>query len=157
LTSRRRLKRVDTVKVRWAGKRQFVGWDEAGHGVVMDASADHKGEGTGPRPIELVLYALAACTAMDIVSILEKKRQPASGLEIVVTGTQREDGFPHSYENVHIEYVVGGPGVTDEAVARAIELSEEKYCSVMGMFGPQVTVSTSHRVVERLPEPPAGA
>jgi putative redox protein len=69
---------VDTVRVRWAGNRQFVGWDSAGHGVVMDAGPGSKGEATGPRPIELVLYALAACTAMDIVSILEKKRQPAS-------------------------------------------------------------------------------
>jgi putative redox protein len=148
---------VDTVTVRWAGNRQFVGWDEAGHGVVMDAGPGYKGEGTGPRPIELVLYALAACTAMDVVSILEKKRQPASGLEIVVTGKQREDDFPHSYETVHIEYVVGGPGVTDVAVARAIELSEEKYCSVKGMFGPQVKVTTSHRIVERLPEPSPAA
>jgi putative redox protein len=156
LAWRRSLKNVDTVTVRWAGNRQFVGWDEAGHGVVMDAPVGGKGEGTGPRPIELVLYALAACTAMDIVSILEKKRQPASGLEILVTGTQRADDYPHSYETIHIEYVVSGPDVTDAAVARAIELSEEKYCSVKGMFGPQVAVTTSHRLVDRLPEPAGG-
>ncbi len=125
-----------------------MGWDEAGHGIVMDALSASKGEGTGPRPIELVLYGLAGCTAMDVVSILEKKRQPASSMELVVTGVQREDEYPHSYESIHIEYTVKGAGVTPEAVRRAIELSEDKYCSVKGMFGPQVTVTTSFNVVE---------
>lgn len=139
---------MDTVRVRWSGNRQFIGWDEAGHGVVMDAPAAYKGEGTGPRPVELVLYALAACTGMDVVSILEKKRQPFTGVEIVVDGTQREDDFPHYYETVSIEYVVSGHGVDPAAVERAIELSEEKYCSVKGMFGPQVVVTASFRIVE---------
>jgi putative redox protein len=139
---------MDTVRVRWAGNRQFVGWDAYGHGIVMDARPENKGEGTGPRPIELVLYGLAACTAMDVVSVLEKKRTPASSLEIVVSGTQREDGYPHNYEDIAIMYVVSGTGVTEAAVARAIELSEEKYCAVKGMFGPQVRVTTSFRVVD---------
>jgi putative redox protein len=139
---------MDTVRVRWAGNRQFVGWDQYGHGIVMDARPENKGEGTGPRPVELVLYGLAACTAMDIVSVLEKKRMPASSLEIVVNGTQREDDYPHHYEDIDIAYIVSGRGVTDAAVARAIELSEEKYCAVKGMFGPQVRVTTSFRVVE---------
>lgn len=139
---------MDTVRIRWAGNRQFVGWDDAGHGVVMDAKADFKGEGTGPRPVELVLYGLGACTAMDVVSVLEKKRMPPAHVEVIVTGTQREDDYPHYYETVNIEYVVSGHGVTEAAVARAIELSEDKYCSVKGMFGPQVKVTTSHRVLD---------
>lgn len=139
---------MDTVRIRWAGHRQFVGWDEAGHGVVMDASAGFKGEGTGARPVELVLYALGACTAMDVVSVLEKKRLDVSGIELVVEGVQRESDYPHYYETVHVEYVVTGRGVPESAVERAIELSEQKYCSVKGMFGPQVTVTTSFRVVE---------
>lgn len=138
---------MDTVRIRWAGNRQFVGWDEAGHGVVMDASSQYKGEGTGPRPVELVLYGLGACTAMDVVSVLEKKRMPPTSLEIVVTGTQREDDYPHYYDVLNVEYVVTGPLVTEAAVARAIELSEDKYCSVKGMFGPQVKVTTSFSVV----------
>lgn len=139
---------MDTVHVRLASGRQFVGWDEAGHGVVMDARPEYKGEGTGPRPVELVLYALGGCTAMDVVSVLEKKRQLVTGLEIVVTGRQREDDFPHYYESVHVEYVVTGTDVSEAAVARAIELSEDKYCSVRGMFGPHVAVTNSYRIIE---------
>jgi putative redox protein len=139
---------METVKVRWAGNRQFVGWDAAGHGVVMDAASAYKGEGTGPRPVELVLYALGGCTAMDVVSVLEKKRIDVTGVEIVIQGTQREDDYPHYYESVNVEYVVTGSGVPESAVERAIELSETKYCSVKGMFGPQVTVTTSFRVLE---------
>lgn len=139
---------MDTVNVKWNGKRRFVGWDSAGHGVVMDATARYGGDGSGVRPVELVLYALAGCTAMDVISILEKKRQTVLDLELVVNGTQREDEHPRIYERVEVEYVVTGIGVKPEAVARAIELSEEKYCSVRGMLGPQVEVVTSFRVIE---------
>ena len=139
---------MDTVNVRWNGKRQFVAWDETGHSVVMDAKAAYSGEGAGVRPVELVLYGLAGCTGMDVISILEKKRQRVLGLELVVTGAPRTDDYPKIYERIEVEYVVTGVGVKPEAVARAIELSEEKYCSVKGMLGPQVEVVTSYRVVE---------
>ncbi len=139
---------MDTVKVRWSSGRQFVGWDATGHGVVMDASPEHKGEGTGARPIELLLYGLGGCTAMDVVSVLEKKRQDVTSVELEITGTQREDDYPHYYERIHIEYVVAGRNVDPAAVRRAIELSDEKYCSVKGSLGPQVEVTTSFRVEE---------
>ena len=139
---------MDTVKAKWNGSRRFVAWDEAGHGIVMDAKAEYGGDGSGVRPVELVLYGLAGCTAMDVISILEKKRQVVTGLDIVVQGTPRTEEYPKIYERIEVEYVVTGVGVKPEAVARAIELSEEKYCSVKGMFGPQVEVVTSYRVVE---------
>jgi len=139
---------TDHVKVRWAGKRQFVGWDGAGHGVVMDSPEAYGGESTGARPLEIVLYGLAACTAMDVVSVLEKKRQAFTGLEIEVTADQREDQFPRIYTRIELTYVVTGRAVKPEAVARAIELSESTYCSVRGMLGPQVEIVTRYRVVE---------
>lgn len=139
---------VDIVRVRWGGKRQFTGWDSAGHGVVMDAPAAYSGEGTGPRPLEIFLYGLAACTAMDVVSILEKKRQEFSALEMEVAATQREDEYPRIYTRIELTYVVTGWDVQPEAVVRAIELSEEKYCSVRGMLGPQVEIVTGYRIVE---------
>lgn len=138
---------TDRVSVRWSGNRQFVGWDSAGHGIVMDAPAEYGGEGTGARPLEVFLYGLAACTAMDVVSVLEKKRQVFSGVEIEIVADQREE-FPRIYTRIELTYVVTGVGVKPEAVARAIELSEEKYCSVRGMLGPQVEVVTGYRVVE---------
>ncbi|HEY5548922.1 MAG TPA: OsmC family protein [Coriobacteriia bacterium] len=142
---------MDIVHVRWVDRRQFVGWDSKGHGIVMDGAAGGAGEGTGVRPIELVLYGLAGCTAMDVVSVLEKKRLDVRGVEIIVTGEQQIEEYPHYYESISLEYVVTGVGIPDAAVARAIELSETKYCSVKGTLGPQVTVTTSFRVVE----PPA--
>jgi len=139
---------MDVARVKWSGKRQFVGTDAFGHSVVMDAKPEYKGEGSGIRPIEMVLQGLAGCTGMDVVSVLEKKRQDVRGIEIVVTGVQREDEFPKIYSTIDIEYVVSGYGIKPEAVAKAIQLSEEKYCSVRGMLGEQVQVSTSFRVLE---------
>lgn len=137
---------MDVVTARWTGNRQFVAWDEAGHGVVMDATPEYSGEGTGVRPIEMVLYGLAGCTAMDVVSILEKKRQTPVGVEVRVTGTQRLDEYPRYYERIEVHFVVTGHEVSPEAVRRSIELSEEKYCSVKGMFGPHVAVTTTFEV-----------
>ncbi len=139
---------TDNVKVRWSGNRQFVGWDSMGHGIVMDAPAAYGGEGTGARPLEVFLFGLAACTAMDVVTVLEKKRQVFSDIEIEVKADQREDEFPRIYTRIELTYVVTGTGVKPEAVARAIELSADKYCSVKGMLGPQVEVVTGYRVVE---------
>jgi putative redox protein len=138
---------LDTVKVRWVERRQFVGWDEDGHGIVMDGVATGEGEGTGMRPLELLLCGLGGCTAMDVVSVLEKKRLDVRGLEITVSGEQRMEDYPHYYKEIALEYVVTGVDIPDAAVARAIELSEDKYCSVKGALGPQVTVTTSFRVI----------
>lgn len=139
---------MDVARIRWTGGRQFVGTDGAGHSLVMDAKPEYKGEGSGVRPVELVLQGLAGCTGMDVISVLEKKRQDVRGIEVIVHGTQREDAYPHIYTQIEVEYVVTGYRVKPEAVARAIELSEQKYCSVKGMFGPEVTVRSSFRVVE---------
>ena len=139
---------MDVAKVRLTGRRQLVGTDQAGHSVVMDAKPEYGGEGSGIRPVELVLHAFAGCTGMDVISILEKKRQDVRGMEIIVSGLARTDDYPKIYERISVEYVVTGFGVSEDAVARAIELSEEKYCSVRGMLGPQVEVQTSFSVIE---------
>lgn len=148
---------TDKVLVRWSGKRQFIGWDAAGHGVVMDAPAMYGGEGTGARPLEVFLYGLAACTAMDVVSVLEKKRQDFTALEIEVDATQREEEYPKIYTRIELTYVVTGRGIKPDAVARAIELSETKYCSVKGMLGPQVEVVTAYRIIDEAAPGPVPA
>lgn len=139
---------MDSASISWTGKRQFIGTDGAGHSVVMDATEKYGGEGSGIRPLEMVLHGLAACTGMDVISILEKKRQDVRGLEIRVNAEQVTEGYPRIYSDIELHYVVTGFGVAEAAVARAIELSEEKYCSVKGMLGPQVDVRTSFSVVE---------
>ena len=139
---------MDIARIKWTGKRQFLGLDQSGHSVVMDASPEFNGEGSGIRPVELVLHALAGCTAMDVISILEKKRQTVTHLEVIARGEQRTDDYPKIYTAIELEYVVTGPDVSPVAVERAVELSEEKYCSVKGMLGPDVIVSTCFRCVD---------
>jgi putative redox protein len=106
----------------------------SGHTIVMD-----NGEGdTGPRPAELLVVAQAGCTAMDVVSILRKKRQSFTRYEVRVVGTQRTDPPPHVYEQMRIVHVVEGD-VEVDAVRRAIELSATKYCTVTGNLASGVT------------------
>lgn len=139
---------MDSVRVLWGGNRRFTGWDEAGHPIVMDATVEHRGDGGGMRPLQVFLCGLAGCTGMDVVSILEKKRQDVRGLEIRVEADQREDEFPKIYTHVRLHFVVRGYGVSPEAVERAIELSEEKYCSVGGMVAEEVRLQTSFEISE---------
>jgi putative redox protein len=99
----------------------------SGHTLVMDSA---EGD-TGPRPAELLMVALAGCTAMDVVSILRKKRQAFRHYEVRVVGDQRDDPPPQVFEQVRITHVVEGD-VDVDAVRRAIELSATKYCTVSG-------------------------
>jgi putative redox protein len=85
---------------------------------------------------------------MDVISILEKKRQDVRGLEIVVHGRQRIEEYPKIYDRITVEFIVTGYGVKPEAVRRAIELSEEKYCAVKGMFSPAVEFESTFTLLE---------
>ncbi|NTU71883.1 MAG: OsmC family protein [Coriobacteriia bacterium] len=139
---------MDVVNARWTKKRQFVGWDSKQHGIVMDTPATGTGEGTGWRPVELLLLGMAGCTGVDVVSILEKKREDVRGVEIEVRGEPFVDDYPHYYETIEVIYTVTGVGIKPSSVAQAIQLSEEKYCSVKGSLGPQVNVTTRFEIVE---------
>ncbi len=143
---------MDVVNARWTKQRQFVGWDSKQHGIVMDTPADGSGEGTGWRPVELLLLGIAGCTGVDVVSILEKKREDVRGLEIEVRGEPFLDDFPHYYSTIEIAYTVTGVGIKPQSVTQAIELSEEKYCSVKGCLGPQCVVTTTYEIVEFEPQ-----
>lgn len=111
--------------VKWIGGKQFVGTDSTRHSVVISTPD----EGVGMKPSELLLVALASCTAVDVVDILAKKRTPLSGLEISVSGEQDADP-PWAFRKIHLKYCLKGAGLTDKSVEQAIALSEEKYCSV---------------------------
>jgi len=100
----------------------------SGHDLVVDGA---EGDG-GPRPIELLLAAQAGCTAMDVISILRKKRQVVERYEVRVSGRQRIERQPHVFERIDIVHVVDGPEIDVEAVRRAVELSATRYCSVAG-------------------------
>ncbi len=116
------------------GELRFVARAGSGHALVLD---DGRGD-TGIRPAELVPLALAGCTAMDVISILRKKRQDVTGYEVRAEGVQM-DAHPHAFTRVDVVHVVSGRSVDVEAVRRAIELSATKYCSVGATLASGVT------------------
>ncbi|MGE5174242.1 MAG: OsmC family protein [Betaproteobacteria bacterium] len=126
---------------------QFGGKATSGHTLTMDADDIAGGHNTGFRPMELLLVGLGGCSGMDVISILRKKRQQVSGLEVNVRG-ERAENFPHVYKEVHIEYVVKGKGVEKEAVERAISLSLDKYCSVGATLAKAGTITHSYKIIE---------
>ena len=111
------------VSVKWIGEKQFLAADEAGHVVVTDS------EGKGFKPPELLLVALVGCAGVDVVSILEKKRQKFSSVEARVD-KQNAPEAPWPIEKIEIEWTVRGRGLKEKAVRDAVQLAEEKYCSV---------------------------
>lgn len=102
----------------------------SGHTIVLD---NVEGD-AGPRPAELLLVAQAGCTAMDVVPILRKKRQPFTRYEVRVSGEQRDDPHPHVYERIEIVHVLDGADLDVTAVSRAVELSATRYCTVTAML-----------------------
>jgi putative redox protein len=125
---------------------RFVGQADSGHAVVMDTAAPHGGLDSAARPSELLLIGLAGCTGMDVVSILRKKRQPVTGLELVVQAEHAPD-HPKRFTAMKVEYRVRGKGVNPEAVRRAIELSELTYCSVGSTLREPVSIASSFVVL----------
>jgi len=136
------------VNVRWEGGMRFVATSEEGDSVTMDADPEGGGQGQGFRPIKLLLAALGGCTGMEIVWILRRQRQEATGLEMNITGTRRKRD-PRYYERIQVEYVVRGRKLRESAVKRAIELSEQKYCSVRGILRPEVKVTSSYLIEQQ--------
>ena len=126
---------------------EFEGTASSGHKLKLDADDIAGGKNKGFRPMELLLVGLGGCTGMDVISILRKKRQDVTGLEMHVTG-EKADDYPKIYKSVHVEYIVRGRGVQKEAVERAIELSITKYCSVGATLAKSGTITHSYKIVE---------
>lgn len=132
-------------KVTWFGGKQFVGVDSSKHAVVL--SSQDEANGTGMKPSDLLLVALAGCSAVDIVGILEKKRQDVRGFEINIKGEQDQDP-PWTFRRFEIEYVITGKDVKEKAVTDAIRLSEEKYCSVSATVQGVAEIVSSYRIID---------
>lgn len=115
--------------------------------VTVDVGAGDGGTSAGPSPMELLLVALAGCTGMDTISILRKKRQQVTGYVIDVRGV-RADDHPRVYTAITVEHLVTGHAVDPQAVRRAIELTETKYCPVGAMLGKATTITHSFRIEE---------
>jgi putative redox protein len=130
-------------KVTWVEDKRFVGRASSGHAIVVDASADK----LGSSPMELLLIGMAGCTAYDVMSILEKKRQNVTGLEVSARAERAEEP-PRVYTKIEVEYVLRGREIKPKAVEDAIHLSEEKYCSASIMLGRTAQLTTSYRIEE---------
>jgi len=126
---------------------QFSGNATSGHTLLMDADDVSGGRNAGFRPMELLLVGFGGCSGMDVISILRKKRQAVTGLEINIRG-EKSDSAPKIYKEVFIEYVVTGTGVEPQAVERAIKLSLEKYCSVGATLAKAGKIMHSYKIVE---------
>jgi len=133
------------VRVKWIDGMRFVATDSTGHSIVMDASKQGGGEGSGFSPLQLLLAALGGCTGIDIVDIMRKQRQPLDDLEIIVSG-ERVKEPPRVYNKIHVEYRVKGKDIKEKAVQRAIGLSEEKYCSVGAMLRAKAEVTGNYTI-----------
>ncbi len=133
---------MGTATVKWIGGKQFVGIDSTRHSVVL-STAD---EGVGVKPSELLLIAVASCSAVDVVEILTKKRMELTSLEITSTGEQDQDP-PWTFRKIHLNYRLSGKDLTEKAVAQAIQLSEEKYCSVAATVRGKAEIITSFEIL----------
>jgi putative redox protein len=123
----------------------FAGKTDSNHWVAMDGPEEFGGSNAGTRPKELVLVALAGCTSSDVVSILQKKRVALDSYEVHVTAEQRDE-HPQVFTSIHLEFVFRGTDIRPADVARAIELSETKYCAVSAMLRGTVALTHSYRI-----------
>ncbi len=130
--------------VSYAGDDFFIGISPSGHAQVMDSKGDRH---AAPTPMEMLLVSVAACTAIDVQSILAKKRQDVTAYNVEITGERRED-HPKAFIKFHVHHIVHGRGVSEKAVADAIELSDTKYCSVAATVRPTAEITTSYEIIE---------
>ena len=119
----------------------------SGHDIIIDAAVADGGQNQGPTPMELILMGTAGCTAMDVISILRKKRQQVTAYQVHIHGT-RAPTHPMVFTTITIEHVISGQNITEEAVARAIELSVTKYCGAHAMLSKTATITTTYRILE---------
>ena len=122
----------------------------SGHQVLMDGAPEHGGQDRGARPMEMILVGLAGCSAFDVVLILRKARQAVSDCRIEIEA-ERADKEPKVFTRINMKFKVYGEKLKDQAVARAIKLSAEKYCSVSIMLAKTAEISHHYEIIETTP------
>jgi putative redox protein len=130
-------------RVKWVEGLTFLGESASGHQILMDGNAGEK----SPSPMEMLLMSAGGCSAIDVVSILQKGRHDVRHCEVELTSERREE-VPRIFIHINLHFVVTGKDLTDKAVERAVSLSAEKYCSVSLMLSKAVSVTHSFEVRE---------
>lgn len=133
-------------RVRWIENAAFMAETGSGHAIVIDGPESIGGRNLGPRPMELMLMSVGSCSAVDIVQILKKARQPVTGCEVKVSGTRAETD-PKVFTDIHLHFAVSGEGLSEHHVKRAVELSAEKYCSASIMLGKAANITHGYEIV----------
>jgi putative redox protein len=136
------------IEAEWQGSGAFIGRNVSGGTVQMGKIGDKP----GVSPMELILVGLAGCTGIDVVDIMLKKREPLKAFKVKVRGKRNED-FPKIYTEIEITYLLWGIGIEAKSVERAIQLSEEKYCSVSAMLSSVADIRSTYQIInEEKPE-----
>lgn len=134
--------------VQWIDNVAFEAKSESGHSVIMDGAEAYGGQNRGPRPMELILMGLGGCASFDIVTILKKSRQDVTDV-VCQLQAERADSVPAVFTKIHLHFVVTGRGVKDKQVAKAVELSAEKYCSASKMLSDgSVVITHDYEIIE---------
>jgi putative redox protein len=136
-----------TATVRLETEMRFGAEAGSGHHVTLDAAEHGGGHNEGFRPMELLLVGLAGCTGMDVISILRKKRQRVTGYAVHVVGVRAEE-HPMVFVEINVVHIVTGQHIQPEAVARAIQLSEERYCGAGAMLGKVAHLTHTFRILD---------
>ncbi len=132
----------------WQGEMAFRAEPPSGNGFTMDAYSDSGGQDLGPTPLEAFLSSVAACTAMDVISILKKKQQKVSGYQVRVEWERGPEGeYPRPVTAIRLTHIVTGESIDPAAVQRAIELSDEKYCAVAATLRIAPPIKTGFEIV----------
>ncbi|EAS2320934.1 OsmC family protein [Salmonella enterica] len=129
-------------RVKWVEGLTFLGESSSGHQILMDGNSGDK----APSPMEMVLMAAGGCSAIDVVSILQKGRQNVTNCEVKLTSERWEDA-PRLFTHINLHFIVTGSDLKEAAVARAVDLSAEKYCSVALMLEKAVNITHSYEVI----------
>jgi putative redox protein len=130
--------------VHYAGNDLFIGISPSGHAQAIETNHER---GSAASPMELLLIALGSCTAVDVVSIMQKKRQQVMDYRVEVSGERRTE-HPRAYTRMLVRHIVRGRNINEKALAQAIELSETKYCSVAATLRPTVEIVTSYEIIQ---------
>jgi len=134
-------------RIKWVENACLIGEADSGHGVVIDGAPEIGGRNLGVRPMEMLLMGLGGCSAMDVLSILKKKRQQVTNCVIEIEA-ERSDSYPKVFTKIFIHFIIKGCNLKDAHVKQAVDLSAEKYCSVSAMLGKTAQITHDYEIVE---------
>lgn len=137
----------NTVTTQWVKDYTFVSTNQHQHSIIMDSPTTQGGEQIAPSPMDVVLMGLSACAGIDVKLILSKAKQNFSDIQVLASAQRREE-IPRVYTDINLHFVVTGTNLSTKQVARAIQLSADKYCSVSHMLQASVNITHSHELLE---------